>query len=123
MELGDGMKLSAGFMEGIEFNGLNDDVLKLAGTVAQTLHGGVELDVVCTIVGGAQHDNSVAPLLKDLMVLLDVFEELRVFAVAVLENSVALVSKVGGFDVPVFGFVFEGGLFDVGGEVGSELAR
>ena len=33
------------------------------------------------------------------------------------------VPKVSGFDVPVFGFVFEGGLFDVGGEVGSKLAR
>lgn len=110
-------------MEGVEFDGLNNDVLKLAGTVAQTLHGGVELDVVCAIVRGAQHDDSVAALLKDLMVLLEVFEELGVLAVAVLKHSVALVPKVGGFDVPVFGFVFEGGLFDVGGEVGGELAR
>ncbi|MDI9636153.1 hypothetical protein QM565_10210 [Geitlerinema splendidum] len=56
------------------------------------------------------------------MVLLDVFEELGIFAVAVLENSVAVVPKVGGFDKPVFGFVFEGGFFDVEGKVGGELA-
>lgn len=44
-----------------------------------------------------------------------------IFAVAVLENSIAVIAKVGSFDVPVFGFVFEGSLFDVGGEVGGEL--
>lgn len=109
-------------MESIELEGLNDDVLKLAGAVAQALHGGIELDVVCTIVGETQHDDSVAALLKDLLVLLEVFKELGVFAVAVLENSVALIPKVGSFDIPVFGFVFEGGLFNVGREVGGELA-
>lgn len=108
-------------MEGVEFDRLNDDVLELVEAIAEALHGGVDQGVVCAVVGGTQDDDSVAALLKDLMVLLNVFEELSVFAVAVLENSVALVPKVGGFDVPVFGFIFEGGLFDVGGEVGGEL--
>ncbi len=39
-----------------------------------------------------------------------------------LEDAIVVVTKVCGFDKPVFGFVFEGGLFDVGGEVGGELA-
>lgn len=38
----------------------------------------------------------------------------------VLENAIAVFAKVGGFDKPIFGFVFEGGLFDVGGKSAGE---
>lgn len=121
-EVGYGLDFVGVSVKGVEFEGLNDDVLELPETVTQTLHRRVQQGVVRAIVRGTQDDDSVAVLLKDLMIFLDIFKELGIFAVAVLEGAIALVSKVGGFDVPVFGFVFEGGLLDVGGEVGGELS-
>lgn len=122
MEVWDGLEFLAGFVEGVEFDGLNGDVLKLGWAVAKAAHGSVEQDIVATVVMRAQDDNFVAMVLQNLMVNGKVFEELGIFPVAVLEGAIALVPKVGCFDVPVFGFVFEGGLLDVGGEVGSELS-
>ena len=52
MEVRDGVELFAGFMEGVEFHGLNGDVLKLCWAVAKAAHGSVEQDIVATVVMG-----------------------------------------------------------------------
>lgn len=60
-------------MEGVEFDGLNDDELKLLLGVAQALHGGCELDVVACVDRGTNEDDFVITLLEFLMVVGDVF--------------------------------------------------
>lgn len=72
-DVGDGMDLLGRFVEGVEFDGLNDDELKLLFGVAQALHGGGELDVVAGVGGGTDEDDFVIALLEYLMVAGDVF--------------------------------------------------
>lgn len=67
------MDLLGGFVEGVEFDRLNDDELKLLFRVAQALHGSGELDVVARVDGGTQEDDFVIALLEYLIVTGDVF--------------------------------------------------
>lgn len=60
-------------MESIEFDGLNDDELKLLFGVAQALHGAGKLDVIAGVGGRTDEDDFVIALLEYLMVAGDVF--------------------------------------------------
>lgn len=57
------MDLLGGFVEGVEFDGLNDDELKLLFRVAQALHRGGELDVVARVDERTQEDDFVIDLM------------------------------------------------------------
>ncbi|OAB62406.1 hypothetical protein AY599_16810 [Leptolyngbya valderiana BDU 20041] len=62
-------------------------------------------------------------MLEDMVVFGKVFAERTVFAVAVLEDAIVSVAKVGGFQIEVFRFVSEccGDGFRL--EFGGGLAR
>ncbi len=72
-EVGYWMDLLGWLVEGVEFDGLNDDELKLLFGVAQALHSRSELDVIVRVDGGTDEDDFVIALLEYLMVAGDVF--------------------------------------------------
>lgn len=67
------MDFLGGLVEGVEFDGLDDDELKLFFSVAQTLHSGGELDIIACVSGRANNNDFVVALLEELMVAGKVF--------------------------------------------------